>query len=190
MTSPWLVVGLGNPGSGYAATRHNVGYMVADVLAARLGGRWKKHKSGRADAVEGHLAGERIVLGRSRSYMNESGGPVSALLKFYDVEPDHLVVIHDELDIDFGTLRIKSGGGDNGHNGLKSIRQSIDTGDFYRVRVGIGRPQGSQSVHDFVLKGYSSTERKELAVQLEDAADSVESLMTAGLARTQSAFNS
>ena len=185
----WLVVGLGNPGRGYAATRHNVGYLVADVLAARVGGAWKKHKSGRADVIEGRLAGERVVLGRARSYMNESGGPVSTLMSFYDVDPDHLIVIHDELDIDFGQLRLKSGGGDNGHNGLKSIRQSIGTGDFYRVRVGIGRPPGRQEVHDFVLKPYASVEKKELPVYVEEAADSIESLMTDGLAQAQSQFN-
>mgnify|MGYP006169489129 CR=1 FL=1 len=189
MTSPWLVVGLGNPGSGYAATRHNVGYMVADTLVDRVGGRWKKHTSGRADTVEGRLAGERVVLGRARSYMNDSGGPVSTLCRFFDVPADRLVVVHDELDIDFGQLRVKSGGGDNGHNGLKSIRQSIDTGDFYRIRVGIGRPPGRQSVHDFVLKPYSTTERKDLPVYLEEAADAIESLMTTGLAATQGAFN-
>ena len=185
----WLVVGLGNPGPTYASTRHNVGYLVADVLAARAGGSWKKHKSGRADVVEGRLAGERAILGRCRSYMNESGGPVSTLAKFYDVEPDHLVVIHDELDIDFGMLRVKLGGGDNGHNGLKSIRQSIGTGDFYRVRVGIGRPPGQQSVHDFVLKPYSTTEGKDLPTYVEEAADAVESLLAQGLEPTQSAFN-
>jgi len=185
----WLVVGLGNPGPTYASTRHNVGYLVADVLAARTGGSWKKHKSGRADVVEGRLAGERAILGRCRSYMNESGGPVSTLAKFYDVEADHLVVIHDELDIDYGMLRVKVGGGDNGHNGLKSIRQSLGTGDFYRVRVGIGRPPGQQSVHDFVLKPYSSAERKDLPTYVEEAADAVESLMTQGLEATQSAFN-
>lgn len=185
----WLVVGLGNPGPTYASTRHNVGYLVADVLAARTGGSWKKHKSGRADVVEGRLAGERAILGRCRSYMNESGGPVSTLAKFYDVEPDHLVVIHDELDIDYGMLRVKLGGGDNGHNGLKSIRQSLGTGDFYRVRVGIGRPPGQQSVHDFVLKPYSTTERKDLPTYVEEAADAVESLLTQGLEVTQSAFN-
>lgn len=185
----WLVVGLGNPGRGYAATRHNVGYLVADVLAARVGGKWKKHKSGRADVIEGRLSGERVVLGRARSYMNESGGPVSTLMSFYDVDPDHLIVIHDELDIDFGQLRLKSGGGDNGHNGLKSIRQSIGTGDFYRVRVGIGRPPGRQEVHDFVLKPYASGEKKELPVYVEEAADSIESLMTDGLAQAQSQFN-
>ena len=185
----WLVVGLGNPGPTYASTRHNVGYLVADVLAARAGGSWKKHKSGRADVIEGRLAGERAVLGRCRSYMNESGGPVSTLAKFYDVEPDHLVVIHDELDIDYGMLRVKFGGGDNGHNGLKSIRQSLDTGDFFRVRVGIGRPAGRQNVHDFVLKPYTAAERKDLPTYVEEAADAVESLLTQGLEATQSAFN-
>lgn len=185
----WLVVGLGNPGPTYASTRHNVGYLVADVLAARAGGSWKKHKSGRADVIEARLAGERAILGRCRSYMNESGGPVSTLAKFYDVEPDHIVVIHDELDIDYGMLRVKLGGGDNGHNGLKSIRQSLGTGDFYRVRVGIGRPPGQQSVHDFVLKPYSTAERKDLPTYVEEAADAVESLLTQGLEPTQSAFN-
>ena len=185
----WLVVGLGNPGPTYASTRHNVGYLVADVLAARAGGSWKKHKSGRADVIEGRLAGERAILGRCLSYMNESGGPVSTLTKFYDVEPDHLVVIHDELDIDYGMLRVKLGGGDNGHNGLKSIRQSLGTGDFYRVRVGIGRPPGRQDVHDFVLKPYTAAERKDLPTYVEEAADAVESLLTRGLEPTQSAFN-
>jgi len=190
----WLIVGLGNPGSTYAATRHNVGHLVTDVLAERVGGpaskvHWKKAKSGQADLIEGRLAGERVVLGRSRSYMNESGGPVSALAGFFDIEPDHIVVIHDELDIDFGMLRIKLGGGDNGHNGLRSIRQSLDTGDFHRVRVGIGRPQGRQSVHDFVLKPYSAAERKDVPTYVEEAADAVESLITVGLDATQSAFN-
>jgi len=189
VSQPWLVVGLGNPGRGYATTRHNVGYMVADVLADRVGGRWKKHKSGRADVIEGRLAGERVVLGRARSYMNESGGPVSTLATFYDIDAQHIVAIHDELDIDFGQLRLKLGGGDNGHNGLKSMRQSLGTGDFHRVRVGIGRPPGRQEVHDFVLKPYSSTEKKDLPVYVEEAADAVESLISRGLAETQSAFN-
>ena len=121
--------------------------------------------------------------------MNESGGPVSSLAGFFDIEPDHIVVIHDELDIDFGMLRIKLGGGDNGHNGLRSIRQSLDTGDFHRVRVGIGRPQGRQSVHDFVLKPYSAAERKDLPTYVEEAADAVGSLITVGLDATQSTFN-
>ena len=181
----WLVVGLGNPGPTYASTRHNVGYLVADVLAARAGGSWKKHKSGRADVIEGRLAGERAILGRCRSYMNESGGPVSTLTKFYDVEPDHLVVIHDELDIDYGMLRIKLGGGDNGHNGLKSVRESLGTGDFFRVRVGIGRPPGRQDPADFVLKDFSAVERKELDLLIGEAADAAEELLTLGLEAAQ-----
>jgi PTH1 family peptidyl-tRNA hydrolase len=185
-----LVVGLGNPGPAYANTRHNIGYMVADVLAARMGGSFKKHKSGRADVLEGRLAGGRVVLGRARSYMNESGGAVSTLAKFYGIEPDHLIVVHDELDLDFGRLRVKLGGGDNGHNGLKSIRQSLGTGDFFRVRCGIGRPPGRQTVEDYVLKPYSPVERKDLPVTIEIAADAIESLVTVGLDRTQSAFNS
>lgn len=185
----WLIVGLGNPGPTYAATRHNVGYMVADVIVGRTGGRFKKQSAANSDVVEGRLAGERVVVGRPRSYMNETGGPVSALVKYYNVPVENLIVIHDELDIDFGALRLKQGGGDNGHNGLKSIRQSVGSGDFYRVRVGIGRPQGRQQVTDFVLKPYSSTERKELPVYLEEAADSVESLITVGLSQSQSLFN-
>lgn len=185
----WVVVGLGNPGPTYAGTRHNVGYLVGDVLAERAGSRFKTHTSRLADVVEGRLAGERAIIGRARSYMNESGGGVKALLSYYDVEPENLVVVHDELDIDFGALRIKRGGGDNGHNGLRSIRQSLGSGEFYRVRAGIGRPPGRQSVHDFVLKAWSSTERKEVPVLVEEAADAVESLLTRGLEATQSTFN-
>ncbi|MCD9153801.1 aminoacyl-tRNA hydrolase [Aeromicrobium duanguangcaii] len=186
----WLVVGLGNPGSSYAATRHNVGYHVTDELAARMGGRFSSLKAARADVVSGLLSGQRAVLGRSRSYMNESGGAVSALLKYYDVTPDHLIVIHDELDLPLGSLRCKLGGGDNGHNGLKSIRQSIGTGDFLRVRFGIGRPPGQQTVHDFVLKPFAKTERTEADIVTQEAADAVESLISVGLQQTQSAFNS
>lgn len=186
----WLVVGLGNPGPTYAPTRHNIGYRVTDELATRMGGGFSSHKATRSDVVEGRLAGERVVLGRSRAYMNESGGAVKALMKFYDVDADHLVVIHDELDIAFATLRVKFGGGDNGHNGLKSIRGSIGTGDFFRVRAGIGRPSGRQDVHDFVLKPFSGVERKELEFFVPECGDAVESLVTEGLERTQSTFNS
>jgi peptidyl-tRNA hydrolase, PTH1 family len=192
----WLVVGLGNPGPAYAGHRHNIGYLVNDELARRLGGRWKSHKTGRADVVEGRLpgagnsmGGPRLVLGRPRTYMNETGGPVKALATFYKVQPDHLVVIHDELDIPFDTMRVKLGGGDNGHNGLKSLRGSLGTGDFYRIRVGIGRPPGRQDVADFVLSNYSSTERKVLPFQLDTAADAVESLVSEGLEKTQQRFN-
>jgi PTH1 family peptidyl-tRNA hydrolase len=184
-----LVVGLGNPGPTYASTRHNVGYLVTDVLAARMGGSFKAHTSRRADVVEGRLAGERAVLGRSRSYMNDSGGAVSTLAKYYDTESDHLIVVQDELDLPFGSLRVKFGGGDNGHNGLRDIRRALGTGDYFRVRLGIGRPGGRAGVTDHVLKTFSSAERKDLGVYVEEAADAVESLMTRGLEATQSAFN-
>jgi PTH1 family peptidyl-tRNA hydrolase len=192
MYDGWIVVGLGNPGPSYAATRHNVGYLVADELASRMSGTWKSHKSGRALVVEGRLAGTpgvRAVLARGRCYMNESGGPVSGLLAFYKAEPSRLVAIHDELDIPYGELRVKFGGGDNGHNGLKSLRKSLGTGDYYRVRVGIGRPHGRTDPADHVLNAFSATERRELDLHVQRAADAVESLLTEGLERTQSLYN-
>ena len=191
----WLVVGLGNPGPTYASSRHNIGYLVTDELARRMGAPFRAHKSGRAQVVEGRLAppgavSPRVVLARPRSYMNELGGPVKALATFYKVPADRIVAIHDELDIAFGALRVKFGGGDNGHNGLKSMRSSLGTGDFYRVRAGIGRPPGRQDPADFVLSGYSSTERKELPFQVDRAADAVECLVDRGLEATQQRFNS
>jgi peptidyl-tRNA hydrolase, PTH1 family len=186
--SPWLIVGLGNPGEQYSGNRHNVGFMVVDVLAARIGGRFKAHKS-RSDVVEGRLGAIRTVLAKPRSYMNESGGPVAALRGFFSVPVSQLVVVHDELDIDFGEVRVKQGGGDNGHNGLRSITKSLADKDYLRVRVGIGRPPGRMDAAAFVLKDYSSTERRELAVQLERAADAVESLLCHGLGQTQNAFH-
>jgi PTH1 family peptidyl-tRNA hydrolase len=194
-TDVWLVVGLGNPGPTYAATRHNVGYLVVEELARRMGGSWRSHKTGRAEVVEGRLGtpgsgGPRVVLARARCFMNESGGPVKALATFYKVPPERIVAIHDELDIAFDTLRTKLGGGDNGHNGLKSMRSSLGTGDFYRVRVGIGRPPGRQDPADFVLSSYSATERKQLPLQVDTAADAVESLVVSGLELTQQRYNS
>lgn len=191
----WLVLGLGNPGPTYAGTRHNVGYLVVDELVRRMGGSLKAHKAGRSDVLEGRLAAPgveapKVVVGRGRCYMNESGGPAKALAKFYGVEPDHLIVVHDELDIPFGTLRVKLGGGDNGHNGLRSLRSSFGTGDYYRVRVGVGRPPGRQDPADFVLSSYSTAERKELPFQVDRAADAVETLVEEGLAATQQRFNS
>ena len=190
----WLVVGLGNPGPAYAGHRHNVGHLVSDELATRLGSPFRAHKSGRAEVVEGRLGspgagGARVVLARPRCYMNESGGPVKALATFYKVPADRIVAIHDELDLPFGALRVKLGGGDNGHNGLRSMRSSLGTGDFYRVRAGIGRPPGRQDVADFVLSNYSTTERKDLPFQVDRAADAVESLIAEGLDRTQQTFN-
>ena len=198
MSEVWLVVGLGNPGPSYAGHRHNVGYLVADELTDRLGDQggasWRAHKTGRADVVEGRVGapgtdGPRVVLARPRSYMNETGGPVKALMTFYKVEPDHVVVVHDELDLPFGTMRVKLGGGDNGHNGLRSLRGALGTGDFYRVRIGIGRPPGRQDVSDFVLSNYSTTERKDVPFQVYYGADAVESLLVDGLERTQQKFN-
>ncbi|MFS3129465.1 aminoacyl-tRNA hydrolase [Nocardioides sp. Bht2] len=188
----WIVVGLGNPGPSYSGHRHNIGYLVNDELAKRMGGSFRAHKTGRADVVEGRLQvpGPRVVLVRPRSYMNEVGGPVKAVATFYKVPAERIIAIHDELDIAFGTLRIKQGGGDNGHNGLKSMRSSLGTGDFFRVRAGIGRPPGRQEVADFVLSNYSTVERKELPFQIDDAADAVESLIAEGLERTQQKFNS
>ena len=192
----WLVVGLGNPGPTYAGHRHNIGYLVTDELARRLGSPWRAHKTGRAEVVEGRLGAPgvpdapRIVLARPRSFMNDVGGATKALATFYKVPPERVIAIHDELDIAFGTLRVKLGGGDNGHNGLKSMRSSFGTGDFHRVRAGIGRPPGRQEVADFVLSDYSKVERKELPFQVDTAADAVESLITRGLAATQGAFNS
>jgi peptidyl-tRNA hydrolase, PTH1 family len=188
----WLVVGLGNPGPAYASTRHNIGYQVAEELASRMGGKFRAHKSGRASVVEGRLGGVdgvRAVLMRAKSYMNETGGPVSALASFYKVPVDHIVAVHDELDLPFDTLRVKFGGGDNGHNGLRSMRKSLGSGDFYRVRLGVGRPPGRQSPSDFVLSDYSPKEGKVVRYQVEKAADAVESLVTEGLGKTQSRFN-
>jgi len=191
----WLVVGLGNPGPSYAGHRHNVGYLVASELAERMGSPFRAHKSGRAEVVEGRLTppgqpGPRVVLTRPRSYMNETGGPVKQLATFYKVPPERIVAIHDELDLPFDTMRVKLGGGDNGHNGLRSLRGALGTGDFYRVRIGIGRPPGRQDVSDFVLSDYSAGERKALPMQVITAADAVESLVTEGLAPTQARFNS
>ena len=190
-TDAWLVVGLGNPGPKYAGNRHNVGHHVLDELAERVGGRFRTHKSGRADVVEGRLEvnGPRVVLGKGRCYMNESGGPTSTLVTFYKVPPERLVVVHDELDIPFEALRLKFGGGDNGHNGLRSVRASLGTGDFHRVRVGVGRPPGRQSPADFVLSDYTGAERKILPLQLHRAADAVEALIRDGLERSQAQFN-
>lgn len=188
----WLVVGLGNPGPAYAGNRHNVGYRVVDELATRMGGTLRSHKSGRAEVLEGRLGigGPRVVLGRGRCYMNESGGPTATLASFYKVPVDRIVAVHDELDIAFDTLRVKFGGGDNGHNGLRSLRASLGSGDFYRVRVGVGRPPGRQSPADFVLSDYTSAERKDLTFQVDRAADAVESLLSEGLRPTQDRFNS
>jgi PTH1 family peptidyl-tRNA hydrolase len=188
----WLVVGLGNPGPAYAGHRHNFGQLVVDHLAERMGARFRRHSRGRADVVEGRLGGVpgvRVVLAKPRSYMNESGGPVASLLTSYRLEPARLVVVYDELDIPFGAIRLKLGGGDNGHNGLRSVRRSLGTGDYFRVRGGIGRPPGRQDPADFVLAPFSSTERRELPLLVDLAADAVECLVVEGLDKAQNAYH-
>jgi PTH1 family peptidyl-tRNA hydrolase len=184
----WLVVGLGNPGPKYAGNRHNVGFFVADLLAERMGARFKAHK-GRADVVEGRLVGQRVVLAKPSTYMNLSGGPVASLRDFFKVPVERIVVVHDELDLPFGTIRLKRGGGDNGHNGLRSLTQSLGNKDYLRVRWGIGRPPGRQDPADFVLKDFSATERKELPFLVDRAADAVEALLTSSLETAQNAFH-
>jgi PTH1 family peptidyl-tRNA hydrolase len=184
----WIIVGLGNPGPEYAGTRHNAGQMVLAVLAERVGARLKSHRS-RNDIAEGRLDGQPVTLARLHSYMNLSGGPVSALLRFYKVSPERLVVIHDELDVPFGEVRLKLGGGDNGHNGLRSISQSLGTRDYYRVRFGIGRPPGRMDPAAFVLKDFSAAERKELPFALDRCADAVAALITRGLAEAQNEYH-
>jgi PTH1 family peptidyl-tRNA hydrolase len=186
--SPWLVIGLGNPGAQYAANRHNIGFFVVDLLARRTGGSFKSHKT-RADVVESRISDTRCVLAKPRAYMNESGGPAAGLAKFFKTPLDRIVVIHDELDLEPGTMRIKLGGGDNGHNGLKSLRASLGSGEFYRVRLGIGRPPGRQDPADFVLRDFPAAAREDVGVQVERAADAIELLVAQGLVAAQNAFN-
>jgi PTH1 family peptidyl-tRNA hydrolase len=189
----WLVVGLGNPGDEYAATRHNVGQMVVDELAKRHSIKFSSHKS-RTEVAAYKLGvgidAHSIILAKSKSYMNESGGPIKALASFYSVEPAKIIVLHDELDIGFAAIRSKLAGGDNGHNGLKSLTSSFGTAEYYRVRLGIGRPMGQQDPADFVLKQFSKEEKKDLGEFLDRGADVVEFLITEGLEKTQTKFNS
>jgi peptidyl-tRNA hydrolase, PTH1 family len=187
----YLVVGLGNPGPGYAGNRHNAGFGVLDLLAERVRGRFKAHK-GRAEIVETRLGpppGVRAVLAKPRSYMNESGGPVASLRDYFRVPIERIVIVHDELDLPFGALRIKQGGGDNGHNGLRSVTAVLGSRDYLRVRFGIGRPPGRQDPADYVLRDFSSAERKELSFLFDRAAEAVETLLTDGLERAQNRFN-
>ncbi|TXS55539.1 aminoacyl-tRNA hydrolase [Streptomyces sp. t39] len=194
VNDPWLIVGLGNPGPGYAGNRHNIGFMVADLLAERIGGSFKRAQKTQAQVLEGRIGpagpmSRRVILAKPMSYMNLSGGPVTALRDFYKVPTAHIVAVHDELDIDYGTLRLKLGGGDNGHNGLKSMTKAMGP-DYHRVRCGIGRPPGRMQVADFVLKDFSSTERKELDWFVDRSADAVECLVIDGLERAQGTYNS
>src|SRR5690606_27254374 len=183
-----LLAGLGNPGPRYAGNRHNVGFMVLDELASRVGGKFKAHKSG-AEVLEGRIGGRKVVLAKPRSYMNLSGGPLVAAARFYKIDASGLVVVHDELDVPYGSLRLKLGGGDNGHNGLRSITKSFGTKDYYRVRSGVGRPPGRMAAADFVLKDFATTERRELALNVDRCADAVEELLASGLTAAQNTFH-
>ena len=185
MAEPLLVVGLGNPGPQYAKTRHNVGFMVANLLAGRMGAAFKVHKKSGAEIVTGRLGHRPVVLAKPRTYMNESGRQVGPLAKFYSVSPADLIVIHDELDIDFGQIRLKLGGGEGGHNGLRSVVNALGTKDFQRVRIGIGRPPGRKDPASFVLENFSAAERPEVPTLCEMAADACELLIESGLEPAQ-----
>lgn len=184
--SAWLIVGLGNPGPGYAGNRHNVGQMVLDELAVRVGERFTTHKAA-ARVAEGRLAprGEKLILAKPNSYMNLSGAATAALLKFYSLGPDRLIVLHDELDLPFDAVKLKLGGGHGGHNGLRDVIAAIGTGDFVRVRVGIGRPPGRQDAADYVLRDFTGAERTKLPLLIADAADATELVVREGLAAAQ-----
>ncbi len=192
MTERWLILGLGNPGPEYANTRHNIGYLVVEEIAKRISGSCLSHNA-RADVLEGRLCvgivEPSLILAKAKSYMNESGGPGKALADFYKTPLDHIIVIHDELDLPFEAIRSKLGGGDNGHNGLKSLSKSLGGPGYLRMRMGIGRPQGRQDPADFVLKPFSTEERKVLPLFVDRGGDAVESLLTRGLEETQQRFN-
>ncbi|MEE9244446.1 MAG: aminoacyl-tRNA hydrolase [Mycobacterium sp.] len=182
---PILVVGLGNPGPNYAKNRHNVGFMASEILADRIGEKFKVHKKSGAEVATGRLAGRSVVLAKPRVYMNESGRQVGPLAQFFSVSPADIIVIHDELDIDFGRIRLKLGGGEGGHNGLRSVASALGTRDFQRVRIGVGRPPGRKDPAAFVLENFNATERTEVPTICEQAADATELLIVHGLEPAQ-----
>jgi PTH1 family peptidyl-tRNA hydrolase len=186
----WLIAGLGNPGPRYAGNRHNAGFMVADILASRAGAGFRSAAKFRAETASGRLAGLPVVIVKPLTFMNESGIAVRGLSGYHRIPPERIAVVHDELDLPFGGLRLKLGGGDNGHNGLRSLTSHLGTPDYYRVRFGIGRPPGRQDAADFVLRDFSQAERRELDLELDRAADAVEALLSAGLPAAQNQFHS
>jgi PTH1 family peptidyl-tRNA hydrolase len=179
-----LIVGLGNPGPGYAGNRHNVGFMVVDELARRIGGRFTSHKAG-ADVLNARLVGRRVLLARPRSFMNVSGPAVAGTARFFTIPPTDVVVVHDDLDLDYGVIRLKRGGGEGGHNGLRSISACLGSRDYLRVRFGIGRPPGRMDPAEFVLRDFSAVQRRELDPLVDRCADAVEQLLAQGLSATQ-----
>jgi peptidyl-tRNA hydrolase, PTH1 family len=190
-TAPWLIVGLGNPGPAYARNRHNVGFMIADLIAQRAGLRFSKHRRVAADVAEGRLGvgGPRVVLVKPLTFMNLSGGPVAGLAQFYKVPLAQVIAVHDELDVPYEQLRLKQGGGEGGHNGLRSMSSSLGGKDYIRVRFGIGRPPGRQDPADYVLADFSAVERKELDFFIDRAADAVEMVIERGLEPAQNQYH-
>lgn len=192
---PWLVVGLGNPGSRYAGNRHNVGQMVLGELAVRVGANFRSHRSlaavaeGRLGTLPSGMPGPKVVLAKPETYMNVSGGPVANLCDFFKIPTDRVVVVHDELDIPFDSVRLKRGGGEGGHNGLRDISKALGTKDYLRVRIGVGRPPGRQDPADYVLSDFNSSQRKELPFLLADGADAVEQVILEGLEAAQQRFH-
>jgi len=191
-----LVVGLGNPGPQYAGTRHNIGQLALDLLAARCGVQFKRHPRANAMVAEarlpssgGGVPGPRVVLAKPLTYMNQSGGPTSALANYYAIEPERVIAVHDDVDLPFDTVKLKLGGGEGGHNGLRSITQSLGTKNYLRVRMGVGRPPGRQDTADFVLSRFNNTEVAALPIFLDDAADATTMLITEGLLPTQQKFH-
>lgn len=190
----WLVAGLGNPGPRYAGNRHNVGFLVADLLAGRIGAKFSRHKRAVAEVAEGRLGtgappGPRLVVAKPMSFMNLSGGPVSALARFYKIPPERLVAVYDEIELPYGTVRAKFGGGEAGHNGARSLSKSLATKDYVRVRFGVGRPPGRQDAADWVLTDFSAAERKDLEYLVDRTADFVEAIITKGLEPAQNVYH-
>lgn len=190
MSDTWLVVGLGNPGPGYSRNRHNIGFMVVEELASRLNAGFKTHKA-KALVATGRLAagGHKVILAKPTVFMNLSGGPTAALAKFYNLQPDHIIVVHDEIEIPFDTVKLKHGGGEGGHNGLRDISRTLGTKDYYRIRAGVGRPPGRADAASHVLRDFSTVENKTLPFLLDTAADAVEMLVGDGFAAAQQKYN-
>jgi PTH1 family peptidyl-tRNA hydrolase len=191
MTEPWLVVGLGNPGKEYAGNRHNVGFMVADLLASRVGAKFGRNRRAHADVAEGRLGfgGPKLILMKPLTYMNLAGAPVAQLTQFFKVPVENVVAVHDELDVPFGEIRVKRGGGEGGHNGLRSMTKSLATKDYARIRFGISRPPGRQDPADYVLSDFTGAERKELNFLVDRAADMVEAVVLEGVEWAQNKYH-
>jgi peptidyl-tRNA hydrolase, PTH1 family len=191
MTDPWLVVGLGNPGKEYAGNRHNVGFMVADLLASRVGAKFGRSKRAHADVAEGRLGfgGPKLILAKPLTFMNLSGAPVVQLAQFFKVPVDNVLAVHDELDVPYGQVRVKRGGGEGGHNGLRSMSKSLGSKEYARVRFGIGRPPGRQDPADYVLSDFGGAERKELEFLVDRAADVVEAVVLEGVEWAQNKYH-